>query len=320
MSKLAGGVLRGDIRAAAKLLREVEDESPQAVEELKCLYPHTGRSHIVGITGAPGSGKSTLLDALIGIFRGSGKTVGVVAVDPSSPFSGGAILADRIRMQRHSTDDGVFIRSLATRGWHGGLSKATANVIHVMDAMGRDMVLVETVGVGQAEVDVMHLVHTALVVLVPGMGDWVQTLKAGILEIGNIFVINKADKEGVRETEAELEAMLRMESYPEGRWRPRIYLTEAVNNKGISELVAGIDEHRRFLTSSGMYVEQARERCRRELMEVVKGCFLERVVTAAERDDCLDRLVCEVAERKTDPYTAASELIQKVVQEDTEGS
>lgn len=313
MTSLADGVLRGDIRAAARLLREIEDESPEAVAELKALYPCTGRSYVIGITGAPGAGKSTLLDALIDSFRHQGKTVGVLAVDPSSPFSGGAILGDRIRMQRHSTDDGVFIRSLASRGWHGGLSKATANVVHVMDAMGRDVILVETVGVGQAEVDVMHFVQTALVVLVPGTGDWVQTLKAGILEIGNVFVINKADKQGVREVQMELEAMLEMDSYPEGSWKPRMFLTEAVNRKGISELVEGIGAHREFLMSSGRYAKQTRERSRRELLEGLKATFLQRVMAGAGQQDYLEYLVGEVAERRTDPYTAANELMQKVI-------
>lgn len=313
VTTLADGVLRGDIRAAARLLRDIEDESPDAVAELKALYPRTGQSYVIGITGAPGAGKSTLLDALIDCFRQQGKTVGVLAVDPSSPFSGGAILGDRIRMQRHSTDNGVFIRSLATRGWHGGLSKATANVIHVMDAMGRDIILVETVGVGQAEVDVMHFVQTALVVLVPGTGDWVQTLKAGILEIGNVFVINKADKPGVREVQMELEAMLEMDSYAEGSWKPRVFLTEAVNRKGVTELIEGIEAHRKFLVSSGRHEKQMRERSRRELLEGLKAALVERVMAGGGQPDYLEYLVGEVAERRTDPYTAANELMEKVI-------
>jgi len=209
-TKLIDKILQGDVRAAARLMRDIEDEAPNAVEELKSIYLHTGRAYIVGVTGAPGTGKSTIVDALITSFRGENMTVGVVAVDPTSPFTGGALLGDRIRMQKHSTDQGVFIRSLAARGWMGGLSKATINMIHVMDAMNKDVILVETVGIGQAEIDIIRITDTSILVLTPGMGDAIQLMKAGILEGADIFVINKADKDGAEALRIELQLMLEM--------------------------------------------------------------------------------------------------------------
>jgi len=313
--KLAREVLQGNVRAAARLIRYVEDELPSAIEELKVLYPYTGKAYIIGITGSPGSGKSTLVDVLIDAFRKKSKTVGVIAVDPSSPFSGGAILGDRIRMQRHAIDEGVFIRSLATRGWHGGLSKATASVIHVMDAMGRDFILVETVGAGQAEVDIMDFAHTSIVTLVPGTGDWVQTLKAGILEIADIFVVNKADKEGANALKVELQTMLHMNAHSSEAWKPRIFLTEAINNKGIDGLVEGIYQHREFLFASGKYDAHAKEKGRLELIEVLRSSLTDRILQIASRDDYLDRVIDDLANRRTDPYSAASNIIKRVLRE-----
>lgn len=309
---LAKEVLKGNVRATAKLMRGVEDGLPSAIEELKILYPHTGRSHIIGITGSPGSGKSTLVDVLIDAFRKRDKTVGVVAIDPSSPFSGGAVLGDRVRMQRHATDKGVFIRSLATRGWYGGLSRATTNIINIMDAMGKDFILVETVGVGQTEVDVMNFAHTCVVVLVPGAGDWVQTIKAGILEIADIFVINKADKEGANELAVELETILRPHAYPAEAWKPKILLTEAITNKGVDKLVEGIHQHREFLIASGGYDAYLKDRVKLELMEALKGSLMDRISQLINQDDYLQRLVDDLANKRTDPYTAASEIIKKL--------
>ena len=313
--RLAKEVLQGNIKATARLIRDVEDELPSAIEELKALYPYTGRSYIIGITGSPGSGKSTLIDMLIDVFRKRGKTIGVIAIDPSSPFSGGAILGDRIRMQRHATDGGVFIRSLATRGWRGGLSRATANIINIMDAMGRDVILIETVGAGQAEVDIINFTHTTMVMLVPGMGDWVQTLKAGILEIADIFVINKADKKGADELKAELEAMLQMSAYPPQAWKPKIFLTEAVNNKGIDELVEGIYQHKEFLIATGGHDTHLKERARLELIEVLKSSLMDHVFQIVNKNNYLEKLIDDLVNKRTDPYSAASDIIKKLAQE-----
>ena len=312
---LAKEVLQGNIKATARLIRDVEDELPSAIEELKALYPYTGRSYIIGITGSPGSGKSTLIDMLIDVFRKRGKTIGVIAIDPSSPFSGGAILGDRIRMQRHATDGGVFIRSLATRGWRGGLSRATANVINIMDAMGKDIILIETVGAGQAEVDIINFTHTSMVILVPGMGDWVQTLKAGILEIADILVINKADKKGADELKAELEAMLQMSAYSPQAWKPKIFLTEAVNNKGIDELVEGIYQHKEFLIATGGHDTHLKERARLELIEVLKSSLMDHVFQIVNKNNYLEKLIDDLVNKRTDPYSAASDIIKKLAQE-----
>ena len=310
---LAKEILQGNVRATAKLMRDVEDGLPGVTEELKILYPHTGKSHIIGITGSPGSGKSTLVDVLVDAFRSKGKTVGVVAIDPSSPFSGGAVLGDRVRMQRHAMDESVFIKSLATRGWHGGLSRAAATVINIMDAMGKNIILVETVGVGQAEVDIMSFAHTSIVVLVPGLGDWVQTIKAGILEIADIFVINKADKEVASELAVELQAILRLNAYPTEAWRPKIFLTEAINEKGVDKLVEEIYRHREFIAASGRYDARLKDKVKLELMEVLKGSLMDRVSQMINKDDYLQRLVDDLANRRTDPYSAASAITEKLL-------
>ncbi len=309
---LADEILEGSIRAAAKLISSVEDRSPGATAELKKLYFHTGKSHIIGITGAPGSGKSTLIDRLIDSLRKRNKTVGVIAIDPSSPFSGGALLGDRIRMQRHATDQGVFIRSLAARGWHGGVSRATADVIHIMDALGRDIILVETVGVGQAEVAIMNLVHTSIVVVVPGSGDWVQTLKAGILEIADFLVINKADMPGVYELETELTTMLQMADYPRGAWQPKILLTEAVNNKGTEELLEGIFQHREFLAAPGRHDARIREGKKQELFAVLQASLLDATLQKVNKDDYLEKVIDDLAARRKDPYSAAAEIVNRL--------
>ena len=310
-SELAGKVLEGNILAAARLIGEIENEMPNAFEELNSLYPHTGRAGIVGITGAPGVGKSTLIDSLIGIFRKQGMTVGVIAIDPTSPFSGGAILGDRIRMQQHNLDKGVFIRSLATRGWAGGLSKATISTIHVMDAMGKDIVLVETVGAGQAEIDIVRVADTAVVILTPEVGDEIQVMKAGILEAADIFVINKADRGGADNLKRRLEVMLGMKAYLPGEWKPAIILTEAIFNNGIEELADEIRRHKEFLISSGELERRRKERARLELMVAIEGSLKNYIYQRIDKGDYLEKLIDSLVKRKTNPHSAALKIINR---------
>ncbi|UCD53893.1 MAG: methylmalonyl Co-A mutase-associated GTPase MeaB [Dehalococcoidia bacterium] len=309
--ELAGKILKGNISAAARLIRGIEDELPDAVDELKSIYPHTGEAGIVGITGAPGVGKSTLVDSLVGVFRKRGMTVGVVAIDPTSPFSGGAILGDRIRMQQHNMDKGVFIRSLATRGWVGGLAKATMNTIHVMDAMGKDIILVETVGSGQAEIDIVRVADTAILALTPGMGDEIQMMKAGILEATDIFVINKADGEGTDNLKTGLEVMLGMKDYLPGEWQPSIILTEAISDRGTEELAEEILRHREFLVSSGELEKCRKERARLELMAAIEGSLKNYIYQRIGEDNYLEKLIDSLAQRKTNPHAAAQEIIAR---------
>lgn len=305
---LLNKVLQGDVQATAKLIRGLEDDLPEAVAELRDLYLHTGKAHIVGVSGAPGAGKSTLLGNLIGTFRKKGMTIGVVAVDPTSPLSGGAILGDRLRMQKHGEDKDVFIRSLASRGWKGGLSRATVNTVHVLDAMGKDVIFVEAVGSGQGETDFARLADTSVVVTVPGMGDDIQTIKAGIMEVADIFVINKADREGAESLKLSLEAMLEMSPGGREEWKPEILLTTASKDKGTDELTEVILRHQAFLAHSGEIEKRRRRRAELELTMAVEDA-LRRHLAAV--DGCyLEKLVDELAARKTDPYTAAQRVIK----------
>lgn len=309
---LADSILGGDVRAAARLMRDIDDGIPSARDELKALFPYTGRAHIVGITGSPGTGKSTLVDHLIQSYRHRNRTVGVVAVDPTSPFSGGAILGDRVRMQRHSTDEGVFIRSLATRGHLGGLSRSTHDIVDVMDAMGKDVVLVETVGVGQDEVEIVRLAHTNVVVLIPGMGDEIQAIKAGILEVGDIFVVNKADRDGADKTVRELEIMLEMNSYGPDDWRPMVLKTEAIHHRGIEELVDQIESHRKFLEKRG-WAEKQTSRIQGKFMETLRDLLYEEGIKRLEEKGLWRRLLGELASRRMDPYSAAEEALGHIL-------
>ncbi len=302
-------VRAGDLRAAARLMRDLDDGVPAAQRSLRQLYKHTGRSFILGITGAPGAGKSTLVDAIVGEFRAIGKTVGVVAIDPTSPYSGGAILGDRIRMQRHYLDDGVFIKSLATRGHLGGLSRSTIDVVNVMDAMGKDVVIIETVGVGQDEVEIVKVAHTNLVVVVPGLGDDIQAIKAGILEIADIFVVNKADREGADRTRRDLETMVSLNDYEEGEWVPPVMPTEAVSGKGVGELVEMIDSHREHVFIDDNLELFRREKATVELFEMLKTRLLEEAVGDLERHGLLDGLISDIAARRKDPYSIVEKLV-----------
>jgi LAO/AO transport system kinase len=310
---LAEQVLAGNIRAAARLMRDIDDGRPQAVEELKCLYPRTGNAFIIGITGPPGAGKSTLVDQLTASFRGRGKKVGVVAIDPTSPFTGGAILGDRIRMNRHSCDEGVFIRSLATRGALGGLSRSASDVALVMDALGMDIVIIETVGVGQDEVDIVKEAHTTCVVMVPGLGDDIQAIKAGILEIGDIFVVNKSDREGADRTARELSTMLNMRHAAEGSWNPQVMKTEAQRGTGISELTDEILAHREFFLSSGTIEHFLRERNQRHFMGILRDTLLQKALLFMAKSDYLDTAVSGMSDRHIDPYSAVEEIVSKMM-------
>jgi LAO/AO transport system kinase len=306
---LAKRILEGDIRAASRLMRDIDDRIPSALDALKELYPKTGKAYILGITGPPGSGKSTLVDKMVDIFRKEGKSVGIVAVDPTSPFTGGAILGDRIRMQRHATDEGVFIRSLATRGCLGGLSRSTQDIVNVMDAMGKDIVLVETVGVGQDEVEIVNTAHTSIVVLIPGSGDDIQAIKAGIIEIGDIFVINKCEREGADKMERDLRMVLEMGRKREDRWEPTIFKTEAILGKGIFELVYGIYRHKQALEQSQTLEKKLRERTKATFLEILESEVMTHFVEKIEKEGKWESLIEDLMKRRTDPYSVVERMM-----------
>jgi LAO/AO transport system kinase len=310
--ELVEAITQGDVRTAARLMRDLDDRRAGAIEVLKALYPHTGGAYIVGITGNPGAGKSTVVDALIAHYRAAGERVGVVCVDPTSPFSGGAILGDRIRMQRHALDPGVFIRSLATRGYLGGLSRSTFDVVHVLDAMGFQRVLIETVGVGQDEVDVMRAAHSTVVVTVPGLGDDIQAIKSGLLEVADVLVVNKADREGADRTERDLLHMLDLRASGE-RKAVDIVRTIATrgtaDGSGIAELAAAIAAHRARVWSGPAAAERARLRAGAHLAELVRALLADRAARTLAARGGLAELSDAVVARTTDPWTVAEELV-----------
>jgi len=313
MSSIVEKVRAGDVRTVARLIRDIDDGMPEVRGVLKELYPYTGKAYVVGITGAPGVGKSTLVDQMLSHLRRQNKTVGVLAVDPTSPFSGGAILGDRVRMQRHSMDEGVFIRSMATRGHFGGLTQSTRSAIDVLDAMGKDYILVETVGVGQDEVDVVRSAHTTVIVVVPGMGDDIQAIKAGILEVGDIFVINKEDREGADKTLNDLRLMIEMghNKYEGGRWKPTILKAQAVFDKGVAELIEEIEKHRSYLNKAlgGGQFRKRKENVREELFEMVKNRLVEEVLNDLTETGQFEKAVESIIEGNVDPYTACDNLV-----------
>ena len=341
---LVDRVLAGEVRAASRLMRRIDDEDPAAIADLQALFPRTGRAYVLGITGSPGAGKSTLTDRVVARFRAQGKTVGVLAVDPTSPFSGGAILGDRIRMQAHSSDPEVFIRSLATRGSLGGLSRATGDCIRVMDAMGKDVVVVETVGVGQDEIDIAQMAHTTLLVTVPGMGDDIQAIKAGILEVADVFIVNKADLDGADRTVRELQQMLELRhalrrpplehdrqhrlrtraEAPGGRprseaappadeWEPPILKVIAARDQGLDPVMEAIAQHREFLERTGQRAERERARARMQFLALLRNRLLQSALDRLEAEKGrLDEVALSIARREADPYALAETLARQL--------
>jgi LAO/AO transport system kinase len=335
---LAERVLAGEVRAAARLMRDLDDRLPEGEATLRALFPRTGRAYVVGLTGAPGAGKSSLTDRLIARLRAAGKKVGVIAVDPTSPFSGGAILGDRIRMQDHAVDPDVFIRSLGTRGHLGGLSRSTSDLVQVMDAMGKDVILVETVGVGQDEVEVATLAHTVVVVTVPGLGDDVQAIKAGVLEIADVFAVNKADREGADRTVRDLQIMLELRHTvatrtldhddahrfhpgdgevpppgPDAGWEPPIVRTVAVKDEGIEELLGAIERHRQHLEATGGRRAREVARARSAFVAVLRQRLLAGALDRLEAETGrLDEVAARIAAREADPYALADELAARL--------
>jgi LAO/AO transport system kinase len=303
-------VCAGDVRAISRAMTAIENRSADAEDLLRQLFPRTGHAYLVGVTGAPGTGKSTLVDRLAAHYRAQKETVGVIAVDPSSPFTGGAILGDRIRMQGHASDSGVFIRSMATRGSLGGLSQATSDAALLLDAAGKHFVLIETVGVGQGEVEIARLADCTLVVLVPGMGDDVQSLKAGVMEIADIFVVNKADHEGVDRFEQQLRAVLQL--VPErGGWKPPIVLTIATENKGVDELARQITRFREHFSKRDVRHPREIALWRERLLNLLRERLMQHAIEGLPSDGVLDSLAAEVAARKKDPYAAVNEIIAR---------
>jgi LAO/AO transport system kinase len=296
--------LKGERRSIARLISLVEDGAPDLGPVMKALYPHTGRAYTLGVTGAPGAGKSSLTDRLVARARADGHKVGVLAIDPSSPFSGGALLGDRVRMQDHAIDPDVFIRSMATRGHLGGISLATPEATRVLDASGKDTVIIETVGVGQAEVEITDACDTTVVVLNPGWGDGVQTAKAGLMEIADVFVVNKADRPGTKETVRELKQMLNLS---EAAWKPPVVPTVAIRSEGIEDLWSAVQRHRAFQAKDGALEERRRRRIAREIKEIVSEHHRELI--ESEEAELLDELTDSVLARELDPYEAAGRLM-----------
>lgn len=303
-------VIHGDQLAGGRLIRLLEEEDPAGMEMLKGLYSHTGKAFVMGITGPPGSGKSTLVNCLIGEFRNRNMRVAVVAIDPSSPISGGALLGDRIRMRRHADDEGVFIRSMATRGHLGGLSKTTRETVLVFDAMGYDVVIIETVGVGQDEVEIAQFAHSTAVVSLPGMGDDIQAMKAGLLEIGDVFIVNKADHPGAEDVVEQLQSMLDLSRRPATDWRPPVLKTVAVKNEGIVELVDTCWRHRQFLIDSGAFGQHNFKWEYQFFRQLVMEMAADRIFDCAQDSPSFQALLDDLKDRTIDPISAAERMLQ----------
>src|SRR5256714_6454981 len=299
----------GEVRAVSRAITAIENHAPDSEALLKILFPHTGAAYLSGITGAPGTGKSTLVDRLAAHYRKASQKVGVIAVDPTSPYSGGAILGDRIRMQSHAGDAGIFIRSMATRGFLGGLSRATAEVALVLDAAGKKQILIETVGVGQDEIDIVRLADCVVVVLVPGLGDDIQSMKAGLMEIADIFVLNKADREGADRLEQQPIAMLSL-VMPRDGWHPPVVCTVAPEDKGIEEMSETVAKFRKHFESSGQRQRKHIEHWKNRLIGLLESRLLERALGGTAGESRLAEMAAEVADRKQDPFTAVNEILK----------
>jgi LAO/AO transport system kinase len=311
ISGLAESVRQGESKAIARAISLVENGEPEAIPLIQSLFPHTGNAYLIGLTGAPGTGKSSLTNCLANHFREQGKKVGVLAIDPSSPFSGGALLGDRIRMQERSTDDGLYIRSMATRGALGGLARAAGDAALVLDAAGMDVVLIETVGVGQDEVDIIRLADVTLLLLVAGLGDDVQSFKAGVMEIADIFVINKADRGDTDRLEQEVQAMLGLVEQS-GPWTPPIVKTSARDVTGIDEMAVVLGRFREMLLSSGTETEKRAARWRSRLLDLIRQRALERVMQGGVSEEQLAEVAGQIARRERDPYSVVEELLRSV--------
>ncbi|GAB6887541.1 methylmalonyl Co-A mutase-associated GTPase MeaB [Desulfothermus okinawensis JCM 13304] len=313
LEEILNRIRKGDVRVVSRLIRNLEDRIPEAKEVIKYIYPYTGKARVIGITGAPGAGKSTITDFLISSYRKQEKSVGVLAVDPTSPFTGGALLGDRVRMQNHAGDKGVFIRSLATRGALGGLSAAVEDAIHVLDVMGKDIIIVETVGTGQSEVDIMNNAHTILVVLTPGMGDDVQTIKAGIMEIADIFVINKGDQPNARKLYMDLmRALDMMQEFP-GGWRPPIVKLETTADpikyaEQVDVLREKIDEHLKFLEDKDILKEREIRKAKVQLLNALESQILLPIIETLQKNGKMDDMVDKIAKKKISAYEFAEEI------------
>ena len=310
IEKWAEQIGAGEIRAISRAITAIENHAPDAEPLLKILFPQTGTAYLTGITGAPGTGKSTLVDRLAAYHRKRHEGVGVIAVDPTSPYTGGAILGDRIRMQSHAGEAGIFIRSMATRGFLGGLARATAEVALLLDAAGKRQIIIETVGVGQDEIDIVRLADCVVVVLVPGLGDDIQNMKAGLMEIGDVFVLNKSDREGADRLEEQLHAMLSL-AMPRDGWHPPVIRTIATENKGIDALAETIAKLRTHFESSGERTKKHTEHWRNHLLELLESRLVEHVLNAAGGEAALNRLAAEVAQRRKDPFAAVTEILAK---------
>ena len=308
----AAQILEGSPRAAARLISWLEDEDDRAYEWMAKLYPHTGRAYIVGITGSPGAGKSTLTDKLARVIRKNGLKVGIIAVDPSSPFTGGALLGDRVRMSELANDPDIYIRSMATRGFLGGTAKATADVVKVLDALGKDLIIIETVGVGQDEIDIIGIADTTCLVLVPGLGDAIQSMKAGIMEIADVFVVNKADKQGADQLCTEVCSRIEIDAHIKERdWTAPVNKAIAVEDIGIEQLWLSIESHRKYLLDSGRFYENRRQRTCRETLRMIHAELFRVVREQLEQNGRLDAAVEQLMNKKSDPYTLMHDIVSE---------